>query len=170
MGLLKFLGCPERLGQAIAFATDKHSGQVDKQGQPYIHHCMRVLISLSKNYNWMVPHLDNGGLLDAQVAAALHDVLEDTDTRPNEVRELFGGVVANMLYTLTKQPDEIYDLYLQRVIKAGKGVLAVKMCDVADNLAFWRIDALPVDKQAYFKNKYSQAMRILNVAHDAEFQ
>jgi hypothetical protein len=35
------------LERAIAFATEAHAGQLDKQGEPYIEHCKRVMDALA---------------------------------------------------------------------------------------------------------------------------
>jgi len=53
------------LEQAIDLARRAHSGQTDKAGRPYIKHVLRVLDSVNTE--------------DERIAAALHDVAEDTE-------------------------------------------------------------------------------------------
>ena len=53
------------LDKAITFATRKHTGQVDKAGQPYILHPLRLMLKMKHETQ--------------QIVAVLHDVLEDTD-------------------------------------------------------------------------------------------
>ena len=50
--------------RAIEIAARAHAGQVDKAGEPYIFHPLRLMLSLSG--------------VHAQMAAVLHDVVEDT--------------------------------------------------------------------------------------------
>ena len=53
------------LERAIALAAEAHEGQTDKAGAPYILHVLRVVLACPPG--------------DAQIVAALHDVVEDTD-------------------------------------------------------------------------------------------
>ena len=55
------------LENAITLAVHQHAGQVDKGGQPYILHPLRVMLQLQQP--------------DQQIVAVLHDILEDTHTR-----------------------------------------------------------------------------------------
>ena len=52
------------LEQAISIASLAHAGQLDKGGEPYILHPLRVMMKL-KDY-------------DLRIIAVLHDVIEDT--------------------------------------------------------------------------------------------
>jgi len=52
------------LEQAISIASLAHEGQLDKGGEPYILHPLRVMMKL-KDY-------------DLRIIAVLHDVIEDT--------------------------------------------------------------------------------------------
>ena len=53
------------LNKAIDIATKAHSGQVDKAGQPYITHPLRVM--------------SMGATDDEKIVGVLHDVVEDSD-------------------------------------------------------------------------------------------
>src|SRR5688500_19211018 len=52
---------------AILLATEAHKGQVDKVGEPYILHPLRVMFSFEPYER------------DERMVAVLHDVIEDTD-------------------------------------------------------------------------------------------
>ena len=54
-----------QLELAIELATRFHEGQVDKCGEPYILHPLRVMMTVQGE--------------QARVVAVLHDVLEDTE-------------------------------------------------------------------------------------------
>ena len=56
------MATPER---AIAIATEAHAGQVDKAGEAYILHALRLVLAVETT--------------EERMAAVLHDVVEDTD-------------------------------------------------------------------------------------------
>lgn len=61
------------LEKAIEIAVAAHNNQVDKDGRPYILHCLRVMLQMDTEVE--------------QIAAVLHDVLEDSDLSPFRLRE-----------------------------------------------------------------------------------
>lgn len=82
------------LGRAgvLEFATKAHEGQVRKySGQPYIVHPIEVATIVK----------DFGGSQDQIDAALLHDVVEDTDVTIDQIKELFGNNVAELVFFLT---------------------------------------------------------------------
>ena len=72
--------------KALAFAAHKHRDQRRKNeaASPYINHPIALA-----NVLWQ-----EGGVRDAAVLAAalLHDTIEDTDTKPEELRAVFAAV------------------------------------------------------------------------------
>jgi hypothetical protein len=106
--------------RAIEIAHEAHNGQRDHDGTPHIQHVMRVVN--------MVPP-------SAQIVAALHDVIEDTDVDP---RPQLAPVERDALALLTREPDQTYAQYIQRLADAPgyPGALArrVKEADMVDNL------------------------------------
>ena len=81
--------------KALRFASRKHRDQRRKGSQkpPYINHPIEVCSIL-----WEI-----GGIRDTDILAAalLHDTIEDTDTRPEEIRDLFGEEVLSIVQELT---------------------------------------------------------------------
>src|SRR3954468_20632459 len=79
---------------ALAFATEKHRGQVrkDADATPYIQHPIALASLL-----WEV------GIQDAEVLAAaiLHDTIEDTPTTHDELEKEFGREVADLVAEVT---------------------------------------------------------------------
>ena len=61
------------LERAIAIATKAHAGQIDKAGEPYILHALRVMLAVETP--------------EERTAAVLHDVVEDTDWTIEGLRE-----------------------------------------------------------------------------------
>ena len=82
----------DEVEKAYKFAKKTHSGQFRVSGEPYIIHPVevaRILASLEVDVHTLV-------------AAFLHDVLEDTDTSPETIKEMFGDDVLNLVQGVTK--------------------------------------------------------------------
>jgi (p)ppGpp synthase/HD superfamily hydrolase len=122
-----------KLEEAIAVASMVHADQVDKAGKPYILHCLRVMLALSKESE------------DVQIVGVLHDAVEDTTTTLDDIRLTFGPYVADAIDALThrKAAGETYRDYIERCA-ANPIAARVKLADLVDNLAPDRIGALSV--------------------------
>lgn len=80
------------INKAYKFAEEKHRGQFRKSGDPYISHCLYVAYILSKLQ--VGPKTICVGLL--------HDTIEDTDTTYDDIKNLFGIEIADLVEALTK--------------------------------------------------------------------
>nr|WP_221435119.1 bifunctional GTP diphosphokinase/guanosine-3',5'-bis pyrophosphate 3'-pyrophosphohydrolase [Thalassotalea piscium] len=80
------------LKQAYIVARDAHEGQMRSSGEPYITHPVAVAHNLAKM------NLDHETLM----AALLHDVIEDTPVTKDELAELFGNTVAELVEGVSK--------------------------------------------------------------------
>jgi GTP pyrophosphokinase len=82
----------ELLRRAYVFSAFEHRGQVRHSGEPYLIHPLAVADFLADMK------------LDAVAIAAglLHDVVEDTLTTVERIKELFGGEVAHVVEGVTK--------------------------------------------------------------------
>ncbi|MEK6551663.1 MAG: bifunctional (p)ppGpp synthetase/guanosine-3',5'-bis(diphosphate) 3'-pyrophosphohydrolase [Pseudomonadota bacterium] len=78
--------------RAYLFGAEAHEGQHRRSGEPYIFHPVEVA------------HLLAGMRLDARslVAALLHDVIEDTPTAKERLKEEFGAEVAELVDGVSK--------------------------------------------------------------------
>lgn len=79
--------------EAVAFARRAHAGAVRKGTNiPYITHPLEtaVIVSLMTEDEELI------------VAALLHDVIEDTEVTPEQLRELFGGRVTELVLAETE--------------------------------------------------------------------
>src|ERR1044072_7556 len=85
----------EKLMRAATYAAQKHRSQRRKcaDADPYINHPIHVAALLA----------EVGGVTDADVLAAalLHDVVEDTDTKPEEIEAIFGARVRGLVMKVT---------------------------------------------------------------------
>ena len=82
----------DALNRAYVFAMKKHGAQLRTSGDPYYSHPVEVAGILTKFKPDSV----------SIIAGLLHDTVEDTDTTVEEVRELFGDQVAQIVDGLTK--------------------------------------------------------------------
>lgn len=101
---------------ALEKARAAHQGQVrnGSGGMPYVEHPITV-----------AARLDEHGYGDEVLAAALlHDVVEDSETTLEEVREQFGDEVAGMVGALSD--DESIDSYRERKAEHRERVAAAE--------------------------------------------
>lgn len=136
---------------AALLAAQLHEGQVDKAGQPYILHCLRVASAVARQ----------GGDEDQQIAALLHDVVEDKRALLADLLE--AGVPARAVYLiamLSRSPGQPYGAYLQRV-RLDRDAMLIKRCDLADNMDRSRLMLLPERDASRLLLKYNEAMEIL---------
>lgn len=143
------------LTRAVAFAVDRHQGQYDKCGQPYILHLFRVMNDV------------DAGSAVRQAAAILHDVVEDEKATLDEVNALFGGAVAHTVDLLTRKKGETYYEFILRVASDDRAA-EIKKADLRDNM---RLDRIPRDESVSAMqtrlNRYTLAYLFLTGALDA---
>lgn len=79
---------------------------------------------------------------DVVIAGVLHDVLEDTNLTPEEIREIFGDVVLRLVTASTKD-DAIKDSLektnelIKRCVESGEDALIVKSADILDSFKWY---------------------------------
>ena len=113
------------LERAIAMAATAHAGQLDKAGQPYILHPMRVMLSVRT--------------LEERIVAVLHDVVEDTSISVEALRsEGFTEIVLSAIESVTKREGEDYSAFVLRAAANPIG-RPVKLADLADNCDLSRL-------------------------------
>ena len=135
----------ERIYNAYLFAKEKHEGQFRKSGDPYICHPLHVAIILAE--------LHVGP--DTIIAGLLHDVVEDTDTILDQIKERFGSDVAGMVDGVTKLTkmkfssleEKQAENHQKMLLAMGKDirVIVVKLADRLHNIR--TIDAQAPEKR-----------------------
>lgn len=137
------------LEKAIRIATEVHEGQLDKGGQPYILHCLRVMLAMPTT--------------ETQIVAVLHDVLEDSSPTNGLVRKLsregFSETVIDALKALTRRKGESYEDYVKR-LAPNSLARTVKLSDLQDNLNLSRIQN-PTEEDHKRVSKYLKAKAFL---------
>src|SRR5262245_55616101 len=89
------------LEDAIALAVESHRGQVDKVGQPYILHPLRVMFRLNAEVE--------------RVVGVLHDVIEDTKNTADDLQKMgYSEQVLQALDCVTRREGESYENFVLR--------------------------------------------------------
>ena len=124
----------KQLAIAYSVAAKVFESTEDKQGEPYIHHCIAV-----KDYLCTKDK-------ELQAIAILHDVVEDTPTEsfPSKITMpmMFGWGfserVVTAVWCLTHNSTETYEDYIKRVA-LNEDAKLVKLADLQHNLEVTRI-------------------------------
>jgi (p)ppGpp synthase/HD superfamily hydrolase len=129
------------LDEAVAFAVERHGDQRRPAGEPYVEHLLEALEVLVDGVGERDP--------DTLRAAVLHDVVEDTPTTVDEVRERFGPRVAELVGWVTKEGDR--GAYLAALRDAPDAALAVKLADRLSNVQRLRTHPRPAKRASYYR-------------------
>jgi (p)ppGpp synthase/HD superfamily hydrolase len=150
------------LEKAIKIAVEAHTGQVDKGGNPYILHPLRVMLSLDTE--------------EERIVGVLHDVVEDCEgwTWERLKEQGCSDEIIAALKSVSKTPkeeaeyrslpeDEKLDHYLAFIqrAKANKIGRNVKAADIRDNLDISRIDSL-TSSDIRRLERYQEALSVLS--------
>jgi GTP diphosphokinase / guanosine-3',5'-bis(diphosphate) 3'-diphosphatase len=82
----------ELIQRAYRLAEKAHAGQKRASGEPYVYHCLAVAAILA---DYSMP-------ADIIAAGLLHDTIEDTKVKYEDLRRDFGEAVANLVQGVTK--------------------------------------------------------------------
>lgn len=109
------------LCKMIQLATQRHAGQFDKGGRPYILHPLTVMHRLRTDDE------------ELQCIAVGHDLVEDTITTSQELRELgFSERVVAGIRDLTRFASQSADEY-RETVKSNPDAIRVKIEDLRHN-------------------------------------
>ncbi len=119
--------------RAANYAAAKHRSQRRKgaDADPYINHPLQVAEILS----------GTGKITDVDilVAALLHDVVEDTETSPEEIEELFGSRVAGLVMEVTDDKNlpkaERKRKQVEKAPHLSDGAKQIKIADKYSNIS-----------------------------------
>lgn len=135
----------EKIRRAYQFADSSHKGQYRKSGEAYIIHPLHTAIILTTVY----------ADTDTLIAGLLHDTIEDCSVEKEELEELFGPVVANLVYGVSKlgrihfstENEYLIDYYKKIIVGMSEDVrvIIVKLADRLHNMR--TLYALPPEKQ-----------------------
>jgi (p)ppGpp synthase/HD superfamily hydrolase len=131
------------LAKAIALASEKHMGQFDKAGMPYILHVLKVMHYLKTDD------------LELMSIAVMHDLVEDTDVTFADLFNMgFSDRVIKAVRLLTKMPGQTSQEYLDD-IKSNKDAIRVKLADLRHNSDIRRLKGI-TEKDVARMKKYNE--------------
>ncbi|MEG2097647.1 MAG: bifunctional (p)ppGpp synthetase/guanosine-3',5'-bis(diphosphate) 3'-pyrophosphohydrolase [Pseudoflavonifractor sp.] len=124
----------QRLFAAFTYADNAHSGQLRKDGSPFVTHPLAVAEIVADL------ELDT----DSIIAAMLHDCIEDTAATHDEIAKLFGTPVAELVEGVTKltrvqytsKEEEQMENLRKMLMAMAKDirVILIKICDRLHNM------------------------------------
>jgi len=122
-----------KMNDAYIFAKQKHEGQVRQDGSAYIHHPVKVATIIKKYFS------NHHKINELITASYLHDVLEDTNTSEEEIKEKFGEYVAHLVNGVTNNKEKKNLMgktnYLcNKMLNMDEDILNLKLCDRLANI------------------------------------
>ena len=138
------------LQRAIEIALEAHKDALDKGGNPYILHPLRLMLQMDSE--------------EEMIVAILHDVVEDSEKWSFDKlqAEGFSKKIINSLRSVTKENEnEDYEKFIDRSMKDEIG-RKVKVADISDNLDISRLKEV-TDKDILRINKYKKALAKLKI-------
>ncbi len=165
----------KQIRKAFVLATNAHFGVRRKSGEPYIYHPIAVAMICCAEMNLGATSV---------ICALLHDVVEDTDYTLDDMRELFGDVVANIIDGLTKIEDLVVDNQnmsiqaenFKKIFLSMSKDVRVILIKLADRLHNMRtLDAMPPEKQlkiasetSYFYVPFAHRLGLYSIKSELE--
>lgn len=120
------------LARAFAFAAERHGGQTGKgePPRPWLSHLAEVA--------HLVAEAGVGADADLVAAAVLHDTLEKTATRHEDLRDRFGQAIAGLVAEVTDDPclseDDKKRAQAAHAPSLSPGAKLIKLADKTSNL------------------------------------
>lgn len=139
----------EMLNKMLVLATNKHAGQFDKGGNPYILHPIAVM------------HILGDADEEVQCIALGHDIVEDCGVTYVELAELgFTERIILGIKNLTKIPGESYDEYKAKV-KSHSDSIKVKKADLTHNTRIERLKGVTPKDMARMEKYFHFYMELV---------
>lgn len=141
-----------KLEQAIKIALEVHSGQVDKAGEMYLLHPLRLMFKFQTE--------------DERVVAVLHDVVEDGEITLENLKLLgFSDSVVNAIDCLSRRKAEKYGNFISR-LSINEIARKIKIEDIKDNLDLTRLNHIG-EKELKRIEKYHHSLKLLEGVQDS---
>ena len=134
--------------KALILCFDSHKEQTDKTDMPYVFHPFHLAEQMDDEIS--------------TVCALLHDVVEDTDTTFEDLRDMgFPSEVIEVLKLLTHADGVPYMEYVEK-ISSNQIATKVKIADLTHNSDLTRMSPDEIDEYALKRNeKYKAALKLL---------
>lgn len=113
------------IDDAMLLVAKHFRGVVDKDGEPYVMHCLRVMMGVS----------DPRG----QLVGLMHDLVEDTPITLDDLRtQGFDDAVVEAVELVTHKHEDSYAEYVVR-LKRNELARQAKLSDLRDNCSMQRV-------------------------------
>lgn len=133
-----------KLAQKLCY--EKHHGQFDKSGVPYVFHPIHLAEQMEDE--------------DTTIVALLHDIIEDTDCTAELLYEMgFSERVVEAIILMTHKKGVDYMDYVREIAK-NPIARAVKIADLKHNSDLTRLEAVD-EKALKRREKYQKALEAL---------
>lgn len=165
----------KQIRKAFALATNAHYGVRRKSGEPYIYHPIAVAMICCQEMNLGTTSV---------VCALLHDVVEDTDYTLDDMRDMFGDTVAEIIDGLTKIEDLVLDdrsssiqaENFRKIFLSMSKDVRVILIKLADRLHNMRtLESMPPEKQlkiasetSYFYVPFAHRLGLYTIKSELE--
>jgi len=131
----------QKLNKMLTLVVNSFDGILDKGGQPYVLHCLKVMHYLKTDD------------VELQCIALGHDLIEDTKVTLNDLVDMgFSRRIVDGIDAMTKIHGEPVAEYLHR-IKGNRDAIKVKLCDLRHNSDIRRLKGV-TDKDIARMKKY----------------
>ena len=138
------------LETTLAIANRAYYGRLDRAGEPYILHPIRVMLKQTS--------------LEGRQTALLHDIIEDGHLRMDDLENYgFSAEVLAAVGAITRYPGEAYlRQYIERVA-CNQLATAVKIDDLIDNMDLTRFKTRAPDGDMVdlIRDRYEPALKRL---------
>ena len=124
----------QKIRDAFEYCKEKHAGQFRQSGEPYYYHPLSTAVILTTVY----------ADCDTICAGLLHDVIEDCGVTKQELEELYGSTVANLVYGVTKiskihfstENEALIEYYKKIIVGMSEDVrvIIIKLADRLHNM------------------------------------
>ena len=138
----------ELFNKALEIAFEAHKGQVDKGGQAYIMHPIRVSQKCKSP--------------EAKIVALLHDVIEDCPMTASDLTKK--GIPQNLvdeIVLLSHDKEKSYYSYIAGIC-GSETAKEVKLSDLEDNMNLLRIHGELTEKDFARLQQYKKSYAFLN--------
>jgi (p)ppGpp synthase/HD superfamily hydrolase len=136
------------LSEMLLLSTQFHYNQLDKGGNPYILHPLKVMYYLKSDD------------VELQCIALGHDLIEDTACTYHLLRQ--AGMTERVIEgirAMTKLPDQTPEEYLQQVL-SNRDAMLVKLCDLRHNSDIRRLKGVTAKDIARIEKYHNMYLTI----------
>lgn len=151
----------EKENLAHRIARYAHEGQMYGDKGYFKHHILGVVRNVELYCRDNQIGVGTEKYYKLKISAYLHDILEDTSAGVGLIREAFGDEILEIVEYLTREDEETYFEYIQRV-KDNEYASIVKVADIEFNLSeCLKAGGMKGEGTLKLVNRYKKALNML---------